>query len=823
MLTTLDFVACIRDNLKEKRYGKARINTIVDDFNARAEYHKSVGENPTRANELAMKDVFDKLSFEKLESLKRTSKMLSVAARNLDRAQRGTKIKTSWLLGDGGKGPGTGAAQAIKGLIENDARIGGENYVARRASIFNQIMSTWTDTLDKVSKGAFGVQKGKAHLDNMVREFLGEDTGDAAARELSQSWAKTSDLIPELMNQVGGSMRRLDKFLPQHQNPARMVGREAEWVADHLEAVDWTRMRWPDGTLIALADRLALLAFAYRTLVSDGANKTDTNAFRGRGRAVGNMINSHRFLHYKNADGWLKVHNKYGEGTILDVLMGHVEDMSHRIALVDIFGPNPDAGFANAEAAVRKIAADLSPQDQAKAEGVLKNKVRPMYETIARKNPMDPHSVPGALVTGVSQMAISAQLGSATLLAAPGDFTTTAAARIANGLDVFGGTRTYFAALATDPKLQQQIARQSGFIMDDTVLSVYNTTRFTGVATWAPSITKRISDGVLRASLLSGHTRAARWAAQMELMGVFAREAGTAFSELKFKRMFERFGITEADWNAFRGVAAHTPKDGVAFLRPVDLLNSDIGNKSELYEKFHRVVFDSSREMVPDATVEASVMLKGTSRPDTLAGMLLHSFSMYKNFPVTFVMTYGRLGLMSADTAGGRVAFYAGLIAAMTLVGAVGTQMREITKGRQPLPMDNAQFYGKALMSGGALSIWGDFLFSGVNEYGRGPQDLVGGPVMSAFGDMTDFALGDVLELIQEGDADFSPMFRKGASLLERYTPGSSLWWARLALERQVWDRLDELADPDAYRKRRRAMERQQEDFGNGYWLPPRT
>lgn len=829
MFSTVDFETCIRDNLKARRFGKERGDKIVDDFRARAEYHLSVGEDALRANELAMKDVFDNLSFEAAERTKRTAKMLSIAARNIERAEFGVKsVTASGWLGDGGSGPGVGAVVAIKALIEPDPRVPGENYVTRRASVFGQLMTTWTDTLDKISKGAFGVQKGKAHLDNFVREFLdGPTTGDAAAQELAQSWAKISDLIPEMMNYVGGSMRRLDRFLPQRQNPARLVGRETDWVRQHMDWLDWSRMRWPDGTTIALADRQKVLQFAVESISTDGANKIDPMAFRGRGRAVGNMMEQHRFLHYKDGNAWLAAHNEYGDGNVFDVLIGHIEDMSHRIALVDVFGPNPDAGFANAEAAARKAAAGLSGKERAKADAVLKNKVKPMYETIARKNPMDPHNVPGAVVTGASQMAVAAQLGSATLLAAPGDWATSAMAKFANGINLFGGVNTYFKALMSDQALARSISRQSGFIMDDVVTSVYNTQRFTGVATWAPAVTKRVSDVVLRASLLSGHTRAARWSGQMEMMGALSRDAGTKFADVKFKRMLERFGITAADWDNFRALTPHTPRDGVSFLRPTDFLQTKLANKNELYEKFHRLVYTTSREMVPDATVEASVMLRGTTRPDTLSGMILHSFSMYKNFPVTFWMTYGRLGLASADNVGGRVGFYAGLIASMTMVGAIGVQMREVAKGREPMPIDTlpafAQFFGKSFLAGGALSIWGDFLFTGVNEYGKGPQDVIGGPVASMLGDITDFALGDALEYVQSGDADFSPMLKKGASLLERYTPGSSIWYARLALERAVWDRLDELSDPDAYRKRRRAMEKQKNDFGNEYYLPPNT
>ena len=198
---------------------------------------------------------------------------------------------------------------------------------------------------------------------------------------------------------------------------------------------------------------------------------------------------------------------------------------------------------------------------------------------------------------------------------------------------------------------------------------------------------------------------------------------------------------------------------------------------------------------------------------------MLHSFSMYKNFPVSFVSIYGRLGIAS-PSAKGRLSFYAGLGVGMTAVGALGVQMREVSKGRDPMPMDDPRFWGKSLMAGGAMSIWGDFLFAGVGRYGDGPEDIVGGPMAGFLGDTTNLVFGDAFRFIQDGD-DFDFQLPENAvKWAKRYTPGTSVWWSRLALERQVWDRLEELADPKAYRKQQKRMRRQKKEFGNDHWWP---
>ena len=828
MFTSQDFVTCVTDNLKARGFHHKRIKEITDAFDKRAQGHAQRGMNATDASILAMKETFDNMTREATERAKRTAKMLSVQASNNARIEQGLNVKTSVFLMDGKKGnKGVALARAAVSLIEDDPRFVGASFAQTKDVTRGQLYAIFGSVLDSVGKGAFGRQKGKAHLPNIIREIKGQNTGDATAREFATAWLKVQDVGVDLFNQAGGSMRKLDRYIPQQQNSVKILrAGEYVWVRDHLDAVDWNETRWPDGTAIAPGERESVLRNVYKTLSTNGANKIDDKAFRGQGRSVGNQLDNHRFLHYKDADAWLNVHNKYGDGNIFEVFTQHIEDMAHKIAAVETFGPNPELTASNVSAIVRKKAAAVGPKELADADAILKNKFNPMLETIMRENPMDPNSTMGALVTGTANILTAAQLGSASLLAIPGDFMQTAAVRALNNMGMFDGVGYYVKAMATDPAFMRSIATQSGFVMDEVVMSTYSATRFSGVATVGPAVTRRISEAIMRASLLSGHTRSARWAVQAEFMGMLNRYRQTGFEGLPFRRLMERYDISPAEWDAFRNnVKPWTPKAGVEFLRPIDALNSGVPNAQSLYSKLQGMIFEEGRKMIPESTVEASVALKDTTRPDTMTGALLHSFAMYKNFPVSFMMIYGRLG-MTSPSVKGRLSFYAGLGAAMTLVGALGMQMREVSKGRDPLPMDNAAFMGQAFLSGGSLGIWGDLLFKGVNQFGGGPEATAAGPLLGFVGDTSNLLLGDVFQFANAmgslSDKGFeSTTAARAVEYAKRYTPGTSVWWARLALERQVWDRLTEIADPKAYRKRKARMAKQKKDSGNDYWWAP--
>lgn len=823
MLNQAAFINCVTGQLAEKGFGKDVSNRIVARYNALREGFAMAGHNSVESAQLAADRLLNQMRIEKREKAKRFLKTLAVQVDNKNRIELGGSIPVSAWVADGGKTKGAGYARAAVSAIEDDARIGALSYSGRKETVRGQLFAVMADVLEKTGKGVFGVQRGVAHLPNVVRELYGENTGDLIAKQFADAWTKTNNLAVDLFNQAGGSMRKLaDYRLPQAQNAAKIV--KAGFGAWHDvmdRSLDWSNMRWPDGSAIDPSQRFDVLRTVYDTITTNGANKVKPNAFRGQGSALGNALEQHRFLKFKSADAWLEVHEKFADGNVFDVIVGHIEDMSHKTAMVQTFGPNPEQGAANLKALVRQYAAKEGTKALAEAEAILKNKFDKMFEVVSRQNPMDPNSVLGAAVTGTANLLTAAQLGSAALLAIPGDFITAAAVRKFNGMKMFSGTDLYFKTLATDREFMKTIAAQSGFVVDEAVASMYAATRFNAFTSMGPAATRRVADAVIRASGLSAHTKAARWTVQAEFMGMMSRDVQKPLASLPWKDVAKRYGISDADWDFFRqNVAAWSPRKDVNFLRPIDILNTSAKNKQQLYEKFQGMIFEESRRAIPESTVEASVFLKDTTRPDTFAGALMYSFAMYKNFPASMHMIYGRLGLTNPNKQT-RIAFYAGLGAALTLMGGLGTQMREVTKGRDPLPMDTFEFWGKAALSGGALGVWGDFLFQGVNDYGKGPQDVAAGPLVAFTGDSVNLLFGEALERLK-GDLSDKALgettVARAAEMAKRYTPGSSVWWARLALEREVWDRVQELADPKAYQKRQRQAAKRLRDTGQESW-----
>lgn len=809
------FLSCLTAELEKKRFGDKRKAEIVDRFTGLAAHYKAIGAVDPEA--MAMTRVLDEVSADTA----RRARMNYTALKKL-----------SDLNGHFDAYTGKSEADAAKALFTMDARSKSELNVGTLADVYKgQLWAAMNDVVEKMGKGLFGFQRGKAYFDNIVDEIFGKATGDKVAAQLAKSWNEGVGMVVDLWRMAGGEMERLDRWgLPQLQSLAKMLrngGNDgADWIADHMKWVDWDRMRWPNGSPIEPADRPRALKAAWETLSSDGANGIDPRSFKGNGHALGNVVDQHRFLIYKDGEAWRAAHEKYGDGSVFDVMTAYIADISHKMALVRVFGNNPTAMIDTVKATAIKRAAERGGgKEKLAVQAELKKSFDPLAEVELRRNAMDPESTMANIVLGTGNVLNSAQLAGAVLAAMPGDFATTLITRAFNHLPVLDGITSYVRNLVA-PGEMMRLATQSGFVLDELVHSIYSKSRFSGVAEYGPEWTKKLSDFTLRASGMNNHTNAARWVGQAEMMGALAAERGTDFDKLPFKEMMERYGITSKDWDKLRALTPWQPYPGVERLRPSDLLTNS--NNQQTFERLQSMILQESRYMVPNSTTEASVKLKGDLRPDTLPGALLHSFAMYKNFPITLALMYGRVAMTIPSTQG-RLGYAAALGSSLLLAGAVGLQLREMSKGRDPLPVDRPSFWGKAALASGAMSIWGDLIFYGVNDFGKSPTDVAAGPIVSFAGDTTQLAFGrmlgwaDKFGTLKENRESKTPWLAQATEYASRYTPGTSLWWARTALQRELFDPLRAISDPRGSVNMMHREQKRVKDFGNESWWEPGT
>ena len=409
----------------------------------------------------------------------------------------------------------------------------------------------------------------------------------------------------------------------------------------------------------------------------------------------------------------------------------------------------------------------------------------------------------------------AASLGSATLSAV----SDVAFGRIARS---FVGLRAGVGRVVGD--VVRQLGRDSrreavraGLMLDSALHVMHSQARYVGSVD-TRSIAGYVADRVLGLSGLSAWTQAGKHAFGMAFQAELADRVGLAFADLPdaLRNTLDRHGIAAADWEQIRQARLYEPEPGAVFLRPSEI-EQDAGRA--LAEKYLAMILRETRFAVPEGTVRSSAMMT-TGRPGTFVGELTRNFWQFKSFGVAVVMLHG--GRVAREVGAGRGAkgaAYAGsLLITGTLLGALALQLKELANGRDPRDMASEGFWGAALLQGGGLGIYGDFLFSGVNRSGGGLTSTVAGPLVGLFDQLRNRTVGNALEAAEGSRTNIG---REAVQTLRDWTPGGSLWYVRAAYERMVLDQLQYLADPEAKAAFRRRMQSRKRDFGNGFWWRP--
>jgi hypothetical protein len=150
-------------------------------------------------------------------------------------------------------------------------------------------------------------------------------------------------------------------------------------------------------------------------------------------------------------------------------------------------------------------------------------------------------------------------------------------------------------------------------------------------------------------------------------------------------------------------------------------------------------------------------------------------------------------------------------------VGALTYELKNLTKGKDITPEENRdiKYWINAMIHGGGLGIFGDFFFAGTNRFGGGYAQTAVGAVGSFVSDVLKLGVVNPINLIRGEKVNYGNDI---SNFIKRYTPGASLWYIRLVLERYIFDTLQEMIDPDFDKRVRRKEKRSRKTTGLEYW-----
>ncbi|HEN1146949.1 hypothetical protein ACOIBS_21185 [Klebsiella pneumoniae 342] len=688
-------------------------------------------------------------------------------------------------------------------------------------------LSQIQEAFEAVDPRFFHLFEDEASVRDLVYEMRGQDTGNVRAKKGAKAWAGVTELLRQRFNDAGGDIGYLENWgIPQHHSMEK-VGRvpQDKWVSDVIDKLDRKYYIKDDGQLMSDAELTTFLGEAYNTIATGGLNKLSDTGMRISG-ARSNRGNASRQIHFKDADSYLEYQREYGDRSLWEVMVGHLEGISKDIALVETYGPNPDHVFRSILDEVTAEQATANPERTGRIKR-LANSTENLYNFIAGKTQpiANPHIARWS--DNIRNWMVASRLGSA-LLASFSDLGTMyMSAKVAN----IPMNRLFMNQLeAMNPANRMELARarRAGLAMESLLGSVNR---------WAmdnmgPSVSRWAATAVMRASGLTAWTDAHKRAYGVTMMGslgeVVSRAPDLRSLDDSDFRILKSKGITEQDFSVWKlaqqedwGNGNTTMLTPESIMRIPDAAVMHLGLPERVrFEAMRRLLAAVSEEVdmaVITPGAREQLFTGGGLQRGTWKGELTRSVFLFKSFPISVVLRHWTRA-MGMPSAGGRAAYIAAFLASTTMLGALSQQLNDMASGRNPREMvgkDAGKFWLGALLKGGGLGLYGDFLLSDHTRYGGGALASMLGPVAGLVDDVVKLAQGIPLNAVEgKPEQTGGDLVKLGKGLI----PGANLWYAKAALDHMIFNQLQEYFSPGYLRKVEQISKKQ---FNQTYWWRP--
>lgn len=658
-----------------------------------------------------------------------------------------------------------------------------------------QYQAELADMISRFRTKKLGFAQDQKGLQDFVRAIYGETVDDPDIVKFAKQFSEVNEKMRLKFNEYGGSISKNERYLlPQnHERRALMKVGKQTWKEKILPLLDVDQMLDDFGKPLSGAKLDEALDYVYDTITTGGINKAKDLTVTRLGTKLSRKGSERRFLYFKDAESWLSYQSEFGKGDILTILTDSLSGRANDIALMRVFGPNPENSF---EAIRMTIEKNQKPFNQ-----VQKSFSNSVFNVVSGKVNQGELITFADLMQTTRNLLTAANLGKA-FLSAISDTTFQAITANYNGLPFWKIMKRQMALMNPANEADRIMAVRMGLTADAWITRAMAGNRYADIT--GTGFSTKIAEGVLRASLLTSWTDAGRKAFGMEFSGFLADNFSKPLSELDkaLQDGFKRYGISEADWDKFRKQKPLKYK-GATFAD----MTQDAG------EKFHQMILSETDYAVPSPDASVKAITTGGYERASIAGQLLRSATNLKSFSITIATTHFYRGAMQA-TMGTKVSYYTTLLTTTAAMGGVALHMKDIAAGRDPRPMDK-KFVGAAFAQGGGLGIFGDYLFSDVNRFGQKPFNTVLGPTGELGDRAFSLTLGNLHELIANEETHVA---KEAIDFVERYTP--SVWQIHM-FKSSLFDQLQIMADPKAEKKFRRMMKKRETEYNQGYWWKP--
>lgn len=708
-----------------------------------------------------------------------------------------------------------GLVQGLLSLITKDRMqaMGNSNVEYRASAIMDLSMTKFGEVLENLRTkwGGFRMADDVALGEDMVRELFKADSGNPKAKDFAKLWADIAEDLRQQFNAAGGDIRKLEDWgLPQSHNMFKIgkAGKEA-WIAFTKEHVDLAKMEVGDNV-----DEF--LGHVYETITTGGLNTLQAGKVpKGVSSARANAHREHRVLIFKDGDSWLDYQKKFGQDDVFNAMTDHIRGMSNDIALLEIFGPNPDHTFDYLKD-VARAEGKLGSFDDGYLDAVYRvASGRVDSSASVTKGDLRRESIFGTM----RSIIVASKLGSAVVSSVTDMGTLLATAKM-NNVPLLKTLATGFKTMGS--KDAQQLGIRLGLGAD-----AFQGTVGSRFAEMGYGKAQQFADFTLRASGIGAWTEGFRKGFGIELMSHLGEQTKKTFNDLpdQLKEEFTKRGVSSDDWELIRsaGLDSHNGGEYISPEKIIAMSNDgkvDAGKARELAIKIMEYVKTETDYAIiqPDARVRALTTWGG--QKGTTKGEAARTLMMFKSFPIAMLTTHMSRGLHQKTNAG-KAVYLGSFLLTTTALGAIAVQLKQMAVGKDPKDMTEPKFWGAAIAQGGGVGILGDFFFQDQTRYGNSAWASLGGPAAAMVEDAVfKITIGNIQKAFDEKKE--SSFMSDAFNFIYTNTPGQNLWYTRLAAERLIKDQINGIiGGRDFERKQRRKIRKLKKEEHQEYWWTP--
>ena len=735
------------------------------------------------------------------------------------------------------KTPGLAANQNLDRMIAHNGDMSGITSLNSEYKVIaNETKRHMWNFYTKI-KGALGIWTDNNLMKDVARERFGEDTGNSVAKQIATELGKMYDDLRVRFNAAGGDIGDLGDdfgFNTIWEGDKLKDAGVQQWLDDALKNIDRSKYVDVDGNPLTNDQIKEMISYSFESITTDGLNKLNVGEVVQGGGKVVNRMSQSRVLHWKNADAWLEMQQKYGALPFVDLIDSHIDTMAKNIALVEKFGSNPNRAFEILAQEAKRIDGANGIKTNALTDGI--RRATTMYDVFANRE-MN-HGSEALNSFGVAYRAwnVSTMLGSA-LLASLSDIAPMIKLARMHNLSVAKLMGNLVKELNPFNPKDRELSFSMGIAVDEITSSLgrFAAEDLTSVydrASQVARISNTAASTIMRASLLNAWTRATKAAWSKTLMNKYAnlpKEKKWGQLDAEDQSFLKAVGLDERTWEVMS--LAEPMKDGAGnpLMTTQSILNipdeqlNHLGNplevKNQAVKKYFSHVLDEQGMAVIESGLRERTRLYGKTHGGEILGFFGRGMMQFKSFPVTFLMRHGTRALRDGALSPTPYTYMIPLALGMSAMGALSLQLGEIANGNNPLPMwdddkpDVAlSFMTKSMMKGGGMTLLGDIVAAGADTSGRDGRDFLLGPMGGDMVKLAQLTSGTANQILN--GKDVTSKTNQMYMLAKSKIPGQNLWYTKTAMNRLMFDDIQNMIAPDYQQKYKRKMQKQ----GRSQW-----